>query len=644
MKNILFILFFFSGSLLFSQSLLEKANKHFEAMEFQDAIEKYEKYLEKNSNAGQNTYLKLADSYFNLTEYEKALKWYSKVYEIQQNTMSEYNFLKYVECLKANRDNEKANELLKNYFKNDTEKLKLLAYQKKELDSLDKKDPLFKIKHLEINTNKSDFGTVKYTENRVIFYSTRDTSNLSQKMYSWNDQPYLNTYIAERNLTTNELHNESLFLQNLKTNFHDATLTFSPDFKLIYFTENYLKKSNKIKVNKEGFSNMKILRGKIEEDKVTDIEVLQFNDVSYSCAHPCLSDDGKYLFFVSDMPGGYGETDIYYCEVFPDGSINTPVNAGPYVNTVGREMFPYFEKNILYFASDGHFGLGGLDIFEVEMKGKNNFLLPKNLGAPINSNRDDFAFSIYSDDHYGYFSSNRSLGKGDDDIYFFTKEEIKSEQYYSGTVLDKTTELPLPDATISVKDVFGDEVQSLQSDAEGNFNIALPCDSNFTVTFSKPNYTTETVTVTTTSEPMKEMSNNKIYLTNYDSLVEKDGDVEKVKVNPIYFDLDKYAITPKAEIELDKVVYTMEKFPNVKIKIESHTDSRGSDAHNLILSDNRAKSTQAYILSKGISPERIESAIGYGETRLKVNCPNGVKCSEEQHAINRRSDFIIISK
>lgn len=643
MKNIIYIVLLLFSNFILAQAALEKANKHFEAMEFQSAIEKYEKYIEKNQKVSQDTYLKLADCYFNLTKYEKAMKWYDKVYEMQLHTMTEYNFLKYIECLKANRGYDKANELLKTYYKDNTDKLKLLAYEKRELDSLEKKEPLFKVKNLAINSNKADFGAVRYGENKVIFYSSRDTSSLSKKMYSWNEQPYLNTYIAERNLTTNELTNETDFLQNLNSDFHDATLTFSDDMKTIYYTQNYLKKG-KMQVNKQGNSNLKILRAKINGETVADIEVLEFNDPSYSCAHPCLSDDGKCLFFTSDMPGGYGETDIYYCEVFSDGSIGTPVNAGAYINTAGREMFPYFENNILYFSSDGHFGLGGLDIFEAEMKGKSNFLLPKNLGAPVNSNRDDFAFSIYSKDHYGYLSSNRSSGKGDDDIYFFTKEKPRCEQYFEGTVYDKTTQLPVANAIITVKDVFGDETQKLQSDEKGNYSITLPCNSTFTITFTKPKYTTETLSATTTTEPNEKLKGNKVYLTSFESLVEKDGDVEKIKVNPIYFDLNKYAITPKAETELDKVVYAMEKFPEIKIKIESHTDSRGSDAHNLTLSDNRAKSTQTYILSKGIAPDRIESAIGYGETRLKVDCPNGVKCSEEQHAINRRSDFIIINK
>lgn len=614
-------------------------------MEFPKAIEYYEKALKNDKSNSQETILRLAESYFNISDYINAKKWYDKLYEMQQTTMTEDIFIKYIECLKANRDYDKANSLLKNYYKDNTAKFKVLSYQKIELDSLNKKKSLYTIKNLEINTPKSDFGAVKFGPNKVVFYSSRDTTQFNQKMYSWNNQPYLNTYIAEKNIGAGELNNAKMFLQNLNSNYHEATVSFSKDLKTIYYTTNYLKNNhNKIKTNKEGFSNLKIIQGNIDGDKITNEKVLSFNNESFSCAHPAISDDGKYLFFVSDMPGGYGSTDIYYAEVFEDGTLNTPINAGPTINTVGREMFPYYIDNTLYFASDAHFGLGGLDIFESKLESKNKFAIPLNLGTPVNSNMDDFAYMFDLESRDGYFSSNRTMGKGDDDIYYFKKEKPQMFQTYSGTVLDEQTKLPIPLASIKVTDSFGDEIQVSKSDSLGNYKLILPCSSELKLNFSKENYSSKNVDVVTDDVPQKEMKNNIVYLANYQNLIEKDGDVEKVKVNPIYFDLDKYAITPKAEVELNKVIYVMNEFPDVVIKIESHTDSRGSDEHNLELSDNRAKATQTYLISKGINPLRIQSAIGYGETRLKVNCPNGVKCSEEQHAINRRSDFIIISK
>lgn len=626
-----------------SQSSLEKATKYYNTMQYKKAIESYQKIIEKDEVKSHETIFRIANSYFYINDYQNAKKWFDKVYEIQQKTMAEVNFIKYIECLKANRDNDVANKLLKEYYKNNPTKLKTLALQKNKLDSLNNEKTLFKITNLSINTPMSDFGAVKYGSNKIIFYSTRDTTKINNKIYSWNEQPYLNTYVAEKNISTGEVTNVSLFLENLNSNYHEATVAFSNDLEKIYFTSNYLKK-NKIKINREGCSNMKILRGDIKDNKIIKTEILKFNNEEFSYAHPALCDKGKYLFFVSDMPGGYGCTDIYYAEVFEDGSINTPINAGPMINTAGREMFPYFVDNTLYFSSDGHFGMGGLDIFEAKVDSKNNFLTPLNLGTPINSNMDDFSFTFDKNENNGYFSSNRSMGKGDDDIYYFTKEMPEMFQTYSGTILDETTKLPIPLADIKIIDAFGDTVQSTKADSLGFYGLKLPCNSEFKLNFSKPNYNSKIVAVKTDSLPLKELKNNIVYLVNYDNLVVKEGDIEKVKINPIYFDLDKYDITSKAEIELDKVFYLMNEFPDVIIRIESHTDSRGSDSHNLTLSDNRAKATQSYLLSQGISPLRIIDARGYGETRLKVNCPNGIKCSEEQHAINRRSDFIVINR
>ncbi|MFD2890548.1 OmpA family protein [Flavobacterium chuncheonense] len=643
MKKNIYILILLCNLSVFAQSKVDKANKSYNEMDYKKAIELYEDALKNGKASGQETVLNLANSYFNLNDYSNAKKWYDKLYEMQQSTMTEPVFIRYIECLKANRDNNKANDLLKNYYKDDATKIKTLAFQKKELDSLNSKKSLYTIQNLQMNSKLSDFGAEKYGPNKVIFYSTRDTSAFNSKNYNWNDQPYLNTYLGEKNLSSGEIDNITPFLNNLNSNYHDATVAFSKDLKTVYYTTNYSKK-NRMKTNKDGYSNMKIVKGQIENNEIVNQEVLNFNDEMYSCGHPTLSDDGKYLFFTSDMPGGYGATDIYYVELFEDGTNNSPINAGPTINTAGREMFPYFVDNILYFASDAHFGMGGLDIFESKMEQKGHFSIPLNLGEAINSNMDDFAYTFDATASDGYFSSNRVMGKGDDDIYYFKKEKPKMYQTYSGNVLDEKTNEPIPFASVNVTDEFGDEIQAIETDSLGYYKLTLPCDSDLKLKFSKENYSSKTVGVITDNVPEKEMKNNIVYLVNYESLVDKEGEVEKIKVAPIYFDLDKYDITPQAETELNKVYYAMTEFPNITIKIESHTDSRGSDSHNLKLSDNRAKSTQKYLISKGIDPSRIISAIGYGETRLKVNCPNGVKCTEEQHAINRRSDFIIISK
>lgn len=493
---------------------------------------------------------------------------------------------------------------------------------------------------MDINTKNSDFGSTFYGD-KLVYSSAKETLGLDKKTYSWNDQPCLAMYVAERNQTDGSLFNEQPFLTEIASKYHDATITFSNDQKTFFYTTNTMK-GNRLKTDKKGTNNFQIIKSSIEGDKVVKGEKLFFNSLEYSVGHPALSPDGKWLFFVSDMPGGYGETDIYMVEVFADGTMNSPKNLGPKINTIGREMFPYFNENTLYFSSEGLYGFGGLDIFESKFNGR-DFSDPKNLGEPINSNKDDFSFIIDTKSKYGYFSSNRDTGKGDDDIYYFTKKEPECLQIIRGIVLNSKSKMPLIDVSIKVLDLFGDLKYEYFSDANGKFEFQLPCNSNFRLIASKPNFSTQEKEIKTT-ENNGEIINVDFELANLEDFVVKDNGNEKIDINPIFFKYDKWDITTQAAIELDKVVYVLQNFPKVRIRIESHTDSRGKDLYNLKLSDNRAKSTQKYILSKGISSDKIESAIGFGEMRLKNNCKNGVKCSDEEHFVNRRSDFIIIDK
>lgn len=373
-------------------------------------------------------------------------------------------------------------------------------------------------------------------------------------------------------------------------------------------------------------------------------EKVFFNSKNYSVGHPSLSEDGRWLFFASDMPGGYGETDLYVVKVAEDGTMGSPINLGPTINTIGNELFPYFRNGILYFSSDGHFGWGDLDVYQSKFSVNMSFSEPRNLGSPINSNKDDFAYIVDDTDTYGYFSSNRAQGKGSDDIYSFVKSKPECNELISGKVTNIKSKLSITEATISVYDTFGDLVTTTTTNANGEYQITLPCNKKVKITASKTNHSTEQRELETGKTDGKQTPDINFELSNYDDLIVMDKGQEKISVNPIFFNYDKSDITPQAIVELDKVVFVLQKFPNVKIKIESHTDSRGKDSYNMRLSDDRAKSTQTYIISKGIDPSRIESAIGYGESRLVNKCSNNVKCSEDEHFKNRRSDFIIIEK
>ena len=301
-------------------------------------------------------------------------------------------------------------------------------------------------------------------------------------------------------------------------------------------------------------------------------------------------------------------------------------------------MFPYVTKNKLYFASDGHLGYGGLDVFETTIS-DGTFSKPSNLGRPLNSNADDFAFIINETTQQGYVSSNRAGGAGDDDIYSFQRDK-KCVQSIQGTVTNIVN--GTPEANATVKLYMGDKVLDSVSSAEDGsyaFQTPISCETSYRVEASKEGYEGQENVFVSPNE--NEFVNEIPLQIKHNLIVQEDG-MLKIKIGLIYFDFDKWDITSKATVELDKVVTIMKEYPAMIIKIESHTDSRGRDEYNMELSDKRAKATKDYIVSQGIESQRIESAIGYGESRLLNECSNGVKCTEEQHDINRRSEFIIL--
>lgn len=623
---------------------LKKADALFKNYSYADASKAYEECLQNIKNPSTQTLKNAADSYYFISDSRNALKWYKKLYEAQDNNLTDIYYLRYIQSMKAVMDYDDADKITKEYLnkKGDQKEINRYVVQKKQLDSLSKAKSLYKIKNLDINTSKSDFGATFY-QDKIVFTSARDTTNFGQKLYTWNNQPFLNLYVAERNPADGSLLNDVLFIPNLMTKYHEATASFDASGKTMYYSSNIVKK-NKLVIDENKINNFQILKGSIVNGKLENPQKVFFDSDDYSVGHPCLSDDGRLLFFASDMPGGYGETDLYVVKIADDGTMGSPQNLGPKINTIGNDVFPFFRNGILYFSSDGHYGLGDLDVYESTVLSDGSYSTPRNLGAPINSNKDDFTFVIDKTGKYGYVSSNRAGGKGDDDIYSFTKGEPVCNQNISGKATDRKSKSPLTDVTIVAYNSYNEVLAETKTNFDGNYAVTVPCNKTVRLVATKTNYSDDEKTVETTKENEAEITNVNFELSNYDDLVVKKQGVEKVDVNPIYFDYDKYNITPLAVEELSKVVFIMRKFPNIKIKIESHTDSRGKDSYNLKLSDNRAKSTRDYIVSQGIDASRIESAIGYGETRLINRCKNGVKCTEAEHLLNRRSDFIIIQK
>ena len=617
----------------------KSADKHFSKLEFVEAIEDYEKLIEKGEGDAY-IYGQLAIANYNIFNTVEAEKWFAKALETNQEPEMVF---KYSEMLKANGKYEASNAQMKTFASmrpGDDRSVMFMAnpdYLPKILDRGKK----FNVQNMDINSAVSDFGGTM--QDGKLYITT--ARNGARKKYGWNEQPFLDIYeftLAE----DGTYQGETMVEDKINTKYHEGVVSFSPDGKTMYFSresffENIYEKDS---LSNTKYSVLHLFKATKGSDGFSNIEALPINSRNYSIKNPSVSPDGSTIYFASDMPGGFGKFDIYKASIDENGQVGAPVNMGQKVNTEGHEMFPFIsDNNTLYFSSIGHLGLGGMDVFYTkEIDGK---MAPvRNVGIPVNSNGDDFAFHINEETGEGFVSSNREGGKGDDDIYYYELLAPKAYQLYSGQIMDKDANSPIPFATVKVYNERNVLEKEIVANDKGEYSLKLPLESEYTIMFTKPGYTQHTSVVRTMNTPDLESKKNLVLLVSFDQFVVKDGDVEKIKVNPIFFESFKYAIAPQAEVELKKIILAMNSFPKIRIRIESHTDSRGPDLLNYKLSNQRARSTYDYLIANGIDPSRIESAIGYGETELRNYCINGVKCTEDEHLINRRSDFIIVSK
>lgn len=630
--------------------LIQRADEYFNKMWYAEAAKLYEQALTKDrGNYSFEVLQKAGNAHYFNTNMKQAYKWYAILYDNYSEEMSADNIFKYAHALKGTGNYNRSKRLMRLYNK----KLKdenisspevISEFQRNEavLDNILNAPKKFDIQNLNINSEYSEFSPMFHNEDEVVFASAMDSSFFHTRRYKWNNQPYLDLYTAKLNEESSELKNALKFSKKINTKYHEASVTFSPDNKTIYFTRNNYGK--KLKRDKKGINHLKIYRSQKIDGEWIEASEVSFNSNEYSTGHPALSKDGKQLYFVSDMPGSIGETDIFVVDVLEDGSFSAPKNLGPEINTKQKEMFPFINDKKLYFSSNGHVGLGGLDVYEVSFEDEDGFLEVRNLGVPVNSNKDDFSYIVNENTQKGFFASNRDGGKGDDDIYSFKKlvvEEISENlNAIAGVVTELVTGDIMPKALVELLDENNIKLKEIETAEDGSF-IFEDLDSN-------TKYTLRTFRDThqedTREAPTKEneMVNVDISLRKLNKMIAVEDGIRKLKTEMIHFNFDKSYIRKDAGEELNKLVSVMTEYPEMVIKIESHTDSRGSAVYNKYLSDNRAKSTRDYIISKGIDASRIESATGYGEERLLNECNGRVRCAEERHYLNRRSEFIIV--
>lgn len=627
-KTLLFIALMSSLCLTAQNNDTKKADKHFTRFEFVKAAESYNKLVE-DGKADDYVYARLAESYYNIFNTVEAELWYAKVLETSDNPEMIYN---YSQMLKANGKYDASNKQMDRFASMRPSDNRATAYLKNPdyLPKILQKGKKFNVQNAEFNSEQSDFGGTLYDGTLYITSGRND----SRKTYGWNGQPFLDIYKLAKN-SDDSYQPAVLANDKINTKYHEGLVAFAPDGKTLYFSrESYFEKDfQKDSLSKTRFSQLYLFKAtKLGNDWDT-VESLNINSENYSVKNPTVSADGSTLYFASNMPGGFGDFDIYKVSITEDGTLGEPENMGQKVNTEGQEMFPYISStNTLYFSSNGHLGLGGMDVFYTkEIDGK---LAPiRNVGIPINSNADDFAFVIDEEGDNGFVSSNRDGGKGSDDVYTFKKLQPLCDVLILATVLDDKTREPLSGASVSLYDAEGIKVVTKTTNADGIAEFIVECEDAVELEVALEDYDSKKVVVKGSNE---QENNVQISLDPIEKLMLKD----RIVLDPIFFEYDKSNITAQAAFELDKLVQIMKKYPSLVINATSHTDYIGSDSFNMKLSDRRAKTTVQYVISKGIDEARI-SGMGKGESEPQISC--GTNCTDEERQMNRRSEFIIVS-
>jgi outer membrane protein OmpA-like peptidoglycan-associated protein/tetratricopeptide (TPR) repeat protein len=622
MKKIYIILILVLASSLISAQNKDTqiADKLFKKFEFISAAESYLKLVASN-NADGYVYSQLGDCYFNIYNTKEAAKWYAKAIAKKQDSELYY---RYAQMLKANGNYAESNKQMQKFSEmqpNDS-RSKIFNENPNYVPVLLDQRKSFDVKSIDINSDKSDFGAL-LMDNTIYFTSAR---NSNSKIYSWTKEPFLDIFKA--NLNEDGTISNILLIKEINSKYHDGSVSISRDGSTMYFTSDSFRensfekdKASKLKLGRNNIFSAKFVNGKWDE-----ITSLPFNSKDYSTGNPSISKDGKTLYFSSNMPGSIGGVDIWKVAISETGSYGTPENLGKSVNTEGNESFPFITSdNVLYFSSDAKQGLGAMDVYKIDLT-KN--LEAKNLGKPVNSEKDDFAFTINENKNIGFVASNRN---GNDDIF---KLIPVCNYEVNAIVTNANSGEILAEANVSILDDKSNIISTIKSNNKGEVSFTVDCEKTFTVQAIKDGFEGNSFAVIASNKKGGSIKIDAVLKPISEIITEKE-----VKLNPIFFEYNNSNITQQGAFELDKLVQIMKNNEKLIIFVKSHTDNRGTDEFNLLLSDKRAKSTIQYVISNGIDPNRI-SGKGFGETEPKVDCKEN--CTEEAHEQNRRSEFLIV--
>lgn len=596
---------------------LQQADEAYDLMQYPKAERLYERVLAKTENRGARA--RLAGSYRKHNALDQAHANYTvmeKAHELSGDTA-----LVFGEVLLAMGQQERATDLFFRVLQQTPENGRALDLYESSLGykTFYADSGRFLVNRLTLPGIATAFGSIPY-KNGIIVAGERELRD--PKGNPWNERSFLDLYFCASKTIVTWIEAKPL-PGSINGPYHDGPAVLGQDGRTLFFTRsNYLQR--KLQKDDRNTSHLKLFRAKLDSTgKWSDLHAFTYNSEEWSTGHPALDTDGRTLYFASDRPGGYGGSDIWSCQDKGTGW-GEPMNLGPAVNTAGNELFPTINGNSLYFSSSAHANMGGLDIFETHQQ-NGRWSDPLNMNAPINTPKDDFSFVLDSTSKAGYLSSDRD---GTDQVYSFIMPDPVF--YLDGVVMDDGEKF-LPHTEVRLKELETGEEQLFMTGPKGKFGTPLKPNTVYAIRISHGDMLTATSTVSTKGLSKSDTLYTEIHMTPL-----RIG--EAIAINNIYYDYDKYDIRPDAATELDKLVGIFTSNPNMSFELGSHTDSRGGDIYNLVLSDARANAAVNYLIQHGVDPNLI-TAKGYGE-EVRVNqCKNGVKCTETEHQENRRTQF-----
>lgn len=669
-----------------------RADRFFEKGDYINAASQYEEELNQEGYT-KHILKNITTSYYNTFQFRQAYRYLKiltsgKFYDTDKTYDNQYNFMMY-QVLSALGEYEKSVEYLSLYKSNNTVRDFSASDAISTIEDFKLKDDDYTIASAAFNSEASEFGAIR-RDSMLYFTTDRRSYGPLDKNYRWTHRPFLDIYKVKVDQDNKPVSEIETISKEINSKLHEGNFCFTADGNTIYISKSNSEKGKKKfdSINNNAIHLYKAIK---VNGKWGTPKKLEFNDVNYSIEHPSLNVAGDTLYFSSNMPGGYGDFDIYFVAINQDGTYGKPTNLGPTINTENREQFPFIsEKRNLFFSSNGHLGLGMMDIFVSELR-KGKFIRPINLGAPINSSYDDFSITYYNETD-GFFASNRK--KAGDDIYTFSQiGDIFPREYRARfEVRDYTTDNYIANPDVVLYNNDNVKIYESQLDSIAAFDIKIfPGRYNFKASANKYKTRTKPLVVkekeeetyiiyldrakdavitnesddknririkdstninerTRISESNTEHKKEEITKTRLREilLADKDGPpvIERngklyFDMPPIYFDYDKWNIRADSKKVLDKLAVKLERYKTVYINISSHTDSRGTESYNEVLSAKRAESTRNYLALVGYVNARRMQFVGFGESQPLIDCDSKV-CTEEEHQTNRRSEFEIV--